>query len=87
MKNLLRRLFIKKIALPSGSSRKKIKHETVPPSERLIFGIIFAMVALAGLIALEIVHIVFLKTWNNEIFAAITSITGTILGVFISQKA
>lgn len=87
MKNLLRKLFAKKIALPSDDRRKKIKYETVPPSERLIFGIIFAMTALAGLTALEIVHIVFSKTWNNEIFAAITSIIGTILGVFISQKA
>jgi len=51
-----------------------------------VIGIIFAIAALMGLVILEIAHLAFLKTWNSEIFAAITSIIGAILGVFISQK-
>lgn len=86
MKRLLRRLFAKKVALPSRKESKKIKYATVPPSERLVAGVIFAVTALAGLIVLEVVHLAFLRTWNSEIFAAITSIIGTISGVFISQK-
>jgi hypothetical protein len=86
LRNLLRRLFAKKVAVYGGKSRKKVKYVTVPPNERLIAGIIFAITALTGLIALEIAHLAFLKAWNSEIFAAITSIIGTILGVFISQK-
>ncbi|MEM2102315.1 MAG: hypothetical protein QXM22_02235 [Candidatus Bathyarchaeia archaeon] len=86
MKQLLRKLFTKKIAIISKKENKKIRYTTIPPSERLVTGIIFAIVALTGLIILEIAHLAFLKTWNSEIFAAITSIIGTILGVFISQK-
>lgn len=87
MRNLLRRLFAKRVAVPCEKSLKKVKYVTVPANERLIIGIIFAIVALVGLIILEIVHLTLLGAWNSEVFAAITSIIGTILGVFISQKA
>lgn len=87
MRNLLRRILAKKIILPNEGNRKKIKHIIIPPNEHLIIGIIFATTALIMLTTLEIAHLIFLKTWNSEIFAAITSIIGTILGVFISQKA
>ena len=83
----MRRLFAKKVAVHSEKNGKKVKYVTVPPNERLVAGIIFAITALIGLISLEIAHLAFMKTWNSEIFATITSIIGTILGVFISQKA
>ncbi|MBX5327323.1 MAG: hypothetical protein ACQXXH_04855 [Candidatus Bathyarchaeia archaeon] len=86
MKQLLRKLFTKKIAIHSEKENKKIRYTTIPPSERLVTGIIFAIASLTGLIVLAIAHLAFLKSWNSEIFAAITSIIGTILGVFISQK-
>jgi hypothetical protein len=86
LRNLLRKLFAKTVAVSSGKDSKKIKYVTVPPNERLVIGIIFAIAALIGLVIVEITHLAFLKTWNSEIFAAITSIIGAILGVFISQK-
>jgi len=39
-----------------------------------------------SLTALEITHIAILGKWNSEIFAAITALTGTITGIFITQK-
>jgi hypothetical protein len=36
---------------------------------------------------LEITHIAILHTWNSEIFSAITALTGTITGIFLTQKA
>jgi acetylglutamate kinase len=36
--------------------------------------------------ALEIAHMAFLGTWNSEIFAAITGLTGTVTGIFVGQK-
>jgi hypothetical protein len=87
LKNLLKRILARKIAVQDGDNRKKVRYKTIPASERLITGIIFAITALTGLIILETTHLIILKTWNSEIFAAITSIIGTILGVFISQKA
>jgi len=42
---------------------------------------------IALLSTLEIVHIVFLHSWNSEIFAVITGFVGTISGVVIGQHA
>jgi len=47
----------------------------------------FATVCLIGLIALEVVHMVYFRSWNSEVFSAITGLIGTITGVFISRRA
>lgn len=66
---------------------KKLERVELPPSERLVYGLYFAFLALTMLTILEALHIVFLHSFSNEVFSAITTIIGTILGVFISQKA
>jgi hypothetical protein len=66
---------------------KRGKRVEVPPSKRLLYSVYVATGSLMSLVALEIAHIAFLGTWNNEIFAAITALIGTISGVFLSQKA
>jgi hypothetical protein len=57
------------------------------PDERLVLGVKFAVAMTLCLSALETAHIAFLGTWNSEIFSAITGLTGTITGIFITQKA
>ena len=86
LKEKIQSAFTKKVLVQRGK-RKKIEHIEVAPSERLVYGVYFAIAALVGLTVLEVAHIAFLGTWNSEIFAAITSIIGAILGVFISQRA
>jgi hypothetical protein len=39
-----------------------------------------------SLTTLEIAHLAILRAWNSEIFSAITALTGTITGIFITQK-
>jgi hypothetical protein len=58
----------------------------VPPSERLVLGVKFAIALAFSLTALEIAHLALLRTWNSEVFAAITGLAGTITGILISQK-
>jgi len=65
---------------------KKLECVELPPSERLVYGLYFAFLALSALTVLEALHIVFLHSFSNEIFTAITTIVGTILGVFISNR-
>jgi len=85
LKEKIRSVFTKKVLVQRGKG-KKIERIEVPPSERLVYGIWFAIAALIGLTVLEVAHMAFLGSWNSEIFAAITSIIGAILGVFISQR-
>jgi len=60
--------------------------EEVPPDEKLVLGVIFAICSLFGLIALQITYLIILKEWNSDIFAAITGLIGTILGIVIGSK-
>jgi len=58
----------------------------VPPSDRLVLGMKFAIAFTFSLTALEIAHLALLGEWNSEVFAAITGLAGTITGILISQK-
>jgi hypothetical protein len=56
------------------------------PNKRLVLGVKFAIAMTVCLTVLEVAHMVFLGKWNSEIFAAITGLSGTVMGVFIGQK-
>jgi len=58
----------------------------VPPSDRLVLGVKFAIAMTISLTATEIAHMALLGKWNSEIFAAITGLTGTLTGIMIAQK-
>ena len=60
--------------------------QEVPPSERLVLGTKFAITFTFSLSAIEIANLALLHTWNSEVFAAITGLAGTIMGILISQK-
>jgi len=68
------------------SLRGKQQVIVIPPSERLVLGVKFAIAMTVCLTALEIAHMAFLGKWNSEIFTAITSLVGTIMGILISSK-
>ena len=57
------------------------------PDERLVLGVEFAIAMTVCLSVLEVAHMAFLGTWNSEVFAAITGLTGTIVGLFVGKKA
>ena len=58
----------------------------VPPSERLVLVMCFAVAALIALSVLEALHIVFLGSFNDAIFNAINGLVGTIIGIIIGRK-
>jgi hypothetical protein len=68
-------------------SRGKTEIIVVQPNEKLVLGVKFAIGMTVCLSALEIAHIAFLHTWNSEVFAAITGLSGTVMGIFVGQKA
>jgi hypothetical protein len=58
----------------------------VQPNEKLVLGVKFAIAMTLCLSALEIAHMAFLGSWNSEVFAAITGLSGTIMGILVGQK-
>ena len=87
MRGWIRRFLTKKHVRDSNDrTAREVRVQEVPPSERLVLITQFSMVAVGALTALELVHIVVLKVWNAEIFAAITGFIGTITGIILGKK-
>lgn len=57
------------------------------PNEKLVLGVKFAIGMTAFMSALELAHMMFLQSWNAEIFASITGLSGTVMGIFVGQKS
>jgi acetylglutamate kinase len=56
------------------------------PNEKLVLGVKFGIGMTVCLSVLEVAHMAFMGTWNSEIFAAITGLSGTVMGIFVGQK-
>lgn len=57
------------------------------PNEKLVLGVKFGIGMTVCLSVLELAHMAFMGTWNSEIFAAITGLSGTVMGIFVGQKS
>jgi hypothetical protein len=57
------------------------------PNEKLVLGVKFAIGMTACLSLLEVAHLAFLHAWNSEVFAAISGLSGTVIGIFVGQKS
>ncbi|MCW4025318.1 MAG: hypothetical protein NWF01_09840 [Candidatus Bathyarchaeota archaeon] len=60
---------------------------TLEPDERLVLGTKFAIAFTFCLSAVEIANLAVTGCWNSEVFAGITGMAGTVMGILISQKA
>jgi hypothetical protein len=65
---------------------RRVRRREIPPDQRLVYGVKFAVAMTLCLSALEIAHLALLGRWNSEIFAAITGLAGTVSGILIAQK-
>jgi len=71
-------------------ARKRVSRGRVTveePNEKLVLIVKFGVCMTVCFSGLELVHILLLGSWNSEIFAAISGLTGTISGIFVGQKA
>jgi len=86
LKNLFKKALSRTIWIKQGQEDKPELVE-VPPSQGVVYAVVFAIAAIVALTSLEVAHMTFLGSWNTEIFAGIMSVVTFILGVFIGQKA
>jgi hypothetical protein len=54
--------------------------------ERFVLGVEFAIAMTVCLSALQVANLAFLSSWNSQIFAALTGLTGEIAGLFVGFK-
>jgi hypothetical protein len=84
MNDWVKRALTKKVHTANRGKQHLI---IVEPNEKLVYTVKFALGMTGFLSAVEVAHIIFLHTWNSEVFAAITGLIGTVTGVLIGQQA
>lgn len=71
-------------------TRKRIQRGRMvieEPNERLVWGVKFAVAMIGFLSGLQLLHVIYFRAWNSEIFSTITGLIGTISGVLIGSHA
>jgi hypothetical protein len=86
LKNLFKKALTKTIWVQQNQENK-LQPIEIPPSQSVMYAVVFAIAAIIALTVLEVAHMAFLGSWNTEIFAGIMSVVTFILGIFIGQKA
>jgi len=85
MRGFIKRALTKTIQV--RTARGDTQQLDIPPDKKLLYGMYFALAALIMLTALETTYMIVFQTFNNEIFAAMMLVVGTILGAFYGQKS
>ena len=91
LKEWIRKSLTRRVVRQKSARRKKLTRTLIEPDDQivkyltLIIKFVLAMCILFGV--LEGLHLIFLGTWNSEIFAAITGLMGTITGIFTTLVA
>jgi len=75
---LRKALTVRKTVKASESRRVRI-HETVP-SDRFVLVILLMVLFFVGLVGLEMVHMVWMGSWNDAVFNGVMLVVGTIVG-------
>ncbi len=84
MKKFVRRVFTRVIVVEKGKG-KKAKVE-IPPSDRFVLLMEFAIAMVVALTILEIGHLLILSTWNDEVFLAVSNLITAIVSIFVGKK-
>jgi len=85
MRGFIKRALTKTIQIRTAQGNTQ--QLEIPPDKKLLYGMYFAIIALTMLTALETTYMIVFQTFNNEIFAAMMLVVGTILGAFYGQKS
>lgn len=75
----LRRLLTRWTVSEAGASRRVMVAEDVP-SDRFVLIVALMIIFFAGLMALEVAHMLVFGAWNEAIFNGVMLIVGTIVG-------
>lgn len=67
--------------------RRSSQEQVEEPAARLVLVVEFAIAMVVCLCTLELVHVAILGCWNSEIFAGITGLSGSIVGLIAGKRS
>jgi hypothetical protein len=68
-----------------GSRRLRVSEEV--PSDRFVAMLLLMVLFFVGLVGLEMVHMVWMGSWNDAVFNGIMLVVGTIVGAVWGRSA
>jgi len=80
LKRLIMRGTTKKMEVETGGKGRRVRVQEEPPSDRFVLIIGLMVLFFVGLVFLEVVHMIWMGTWNDVIFNGIMLVVGTIVG-------
>ncbi|MQY83415.1 hypothetical protein GH157_06975 [archaeon] len=81
----LRAALVRRRTLEVGPVRK-VRISEDYPSDRFLVIVVLMVVFFVGLSLLEVIHIVFLGSWNEVVFNGIMLVVGTIVGAIWGRQ-
>jgi hypothetical protein len=96
LRSFIREYFIRKCVvvddLPLASAQdttrkgKRRRNRSVPPSERFVWAMLVLIVALAGLVAIEITIVLVTGAVNDAVLVVVSGLVGALASRFLEAK-
>ena len=80
IKKLVRKGLTRSVVLEDDSVGRRVRLEEVGPDENYVLIVALMIIFFVGLVFLEIIHMVWMGTWNDAVFNGIMLVVGTIVG-------
>ena len=87
LKRLIRRGTTTRIVTETDGKGRRVRVQEEPASERFVLIVGLMVLFFVGLVGLEIVHMVWMGSWNDVIFNGIMLVVGTIVGAIWGKNA
>jgi hypothetical protein len=68
------------VVLEDDSVGRRVRLEEVGPDENYVLIVALMIIFFVGLVFLEIIHMVWMGSWNDAVFNGIMLVVGTIVG-------
>jgi len=87
LKRLIMRGTTKRTETETSGKSRRVRVQEEPPSDRFVLVIGLMVLFFVGLVFLEVVHMIWMGTWNDVIFNGIMLVVGTIVGAVWGKSA
>jgi hypothetical protein len=76
----LRKGLSRTVVLDNDSVGRRVRVEEIGPDENYVLIVALMIIFFVGLVFLEIIHMVWMGSWNDAVFNGIMLVVGTIVG-------
>ena len=80
IKKLVRKGLSRTVVLDDDSVGRRVRVEEIGPDENYVLIVALMIIFFVGLVFLEIIHMVWIGSWNDAVFNGIMLVVGTIVG-------